>query len=115
MIGLATQVRDPIGAVILGKTAESDLAQMGRRVSRTATLDGASVITDGGHAAADRTFDVVCRHVTQDDLDSVEYLIRNYSQIIVSTDRGCFVGALETMRLSEDKLTIKILVTEEIS
>lgn len=115
MIGLATQVRDPLGAVILANTAESDVAQMERRVSRTATLDGESVVTDGGYSAGDRTFNLVCQGASQNDLDGVEYLIQNYSQVIVSTERGCFVGALESLKLDGRKLSLTVLVTEKIS
>jgi hypothetical protein len=115
MIGLATQVFDLLGAVLLVRTdAESETSAVGRRVSRTATLDGGAVITDGGCAPADKTLKVVAQQIDEATFAAVKYLVENYSQIMVSTRDGLFVGALENLTLDGDRLLLTVLVTAEI-
>lgn len=116
MIALATQTFDLEGSVILSTTRfDSDISSTARRISRTATLDGGSVITDGGYTAADKVLSIAAENVDDATFQAVAYLVKNYSQIIVSTEFGCYVGAPETLTIVEGKLRLRVLVTEEIS
>jgi hypothetical protein len=40
--------------------------------------------------------------------------VKDYGQLIVSTDAGIFLGAVETMDYDDGKLTMEILVTEDL-
>lgn len=116
MIGLAAQVFDLNGAVILERTdAESETAGISRRVQRTATLDGGAVINDTGYAAADRTLKIVAEQVGEAVFAAVARLVRSYSQIVVATRDGVFVGAPDNLRIDGGRLVLSVLVTEEIS
>lgn len=115
MIGLASQVFDLNGAVVLKRTEESDVATVERRMSRTATLDGGAVITDGGYSPGDKTLRIIAENVSRDEFDAVAYLVKTYSQVVVSTETGCYVGGLERLSISDGKLQVTVLVTEDIS
>lgn len=115
MIGLATQVFDLNGGVLLKRTSKSDISDVMRRISRTATLDGGAVITDGGHTVADKTLEIVAEKTTRADFDAVEYLVKNYNSLIVSTEFGCYAGAPERLRLDGTTIKLRVLVTEELA
>lgn len=116
MIGLATQTFSATGAVLLTRTrADSDIYGLGRRVSRVATLDGGVVLTDNGHAAGDRDLQIVADRVDVATHRAVEALVKNYGQLMVSTDAGCFLGAVEAMNYRDGKLQLKILVSEQLN
>ena len=55
LVALEAAVFDPWGAVLLDASPDSTLDTHTRRVTRTATLDGHSVIIDHGYTAADAT------------------------------------------------------------
>lgn len=117
MIGLATQVFDLNGALLLfGTRAESELSEVSRRVSRTATLDGGAVVTDGGYTAADKTLKIVAERVSAETFAAAQYLVRNYGSLMVATDFGLFLGAPESLSLDNTgRLRLTVLVTEELT
>jgi hypothetical protein len=114
MISLATQVFDLAGAVLLARTQESETAEVSRRVSRTATLDGGAVVTDGGCSPADKTLRVVAQQIDEETFLAVKYLVENYSQIMVSTRDGIFLGAPDKLTVDGNRLQLSVLVTEEL-
>jgi len=115
MISLSTPVVDVLGSVLLRNTAAgSDTSSMERRVSRTATLDGGAVVTDGGYSAADRTLRIVATEVDEAAYAAVAYLVKNYSVLMVATRDGVFLGAPSNLSMDGGRLKLTVLVTEEL-
>ena len=67
------------------------LIERTRRASVTPTLDGGVAVQDGGFSHGDRAIDVRVMP-TRNDLDTLKYIIENYSQINCAMREGFFTA-----------------------
>lgn len=112
-IGIANKSYDIDGNAVL-KPIDIDLLGGQRRATRTRTLDGGVVITDGGFAHGDRTLNVTVTHT--DALKNILWaLFQNANQIVVTTDDGAFLATFQGMTASDGKIKLSIWVKEIIS
>ena len=93
---------------------ESNFDSIARRVSRTATLDGFSVIFDSGSTASDATFEIVVPRLTADQFENLKHIIESHSKIVVCTANGAFLGTVETFSHSQ-RLKVFFLVEKKLS
>ena len=93
---------------------DSDLSHISRRVSRTATLDGGSVIVDNGYSASDATFSIVIRDIDAATRLNLMLMIQRHSAITVSLKGNIFSGVVETLE-DKDKMKIKFLVKQQLN
>ena len=115
MINFASVVSDSQGFLQFKfDTSKTDIYSQERRVSRRATLDGGSVVDDYGFSHSDRTFIVVAK-VSGAKLDALNYLVRTFTSIMVSTIDGIFLGAFKDTRVKGNEVTIKILIKEKLA
>lgn len=97
MIALSTPIYDLDGARIF-KRSRLDLRYLNesqrwtRRASRVPTLDGGVSVYDTGYAPADRSMTLRVPGASQDIIDYLSYLSRNYPLIIISTRESVFMG-----------------------
>jgi hypothetical protein len=112
---ISTPTFDLNGVVSLKISADSELKTNSRRVSRSATLDGGVVITDGGYSDGDRTFRVNYRDMSQEDEAKLWEIFKNYSQVIISNIEGCFSGVLEYVKCQNGSGTVSIMYKERLS
>jgi hypothetical protein len=91
MISISPQVQSSY-FIFLREMASSKIKEYTRRVSRTATLDGSSVITDSGYTDTDRTLEIRAR-ITAAQESIITYLMETYSLLTVVTDEGCYTCA----------------------
>ena len=77
MISITPQVSSTY-VVKFKEDYKSKIRRFSRRVSRVATLDGGSVVTDSGYSDTDRTF-IVTAQITETQRDNLEYMQENYS------------------------------------
>lgn len=115
MVILSAPSFDLDGVLVLRRTEESRLHDNGRRVSRTATLDGGAVLTDLGWSEADRTLKIVAREVGAAELVRAEYLAKTYPLLTCATEMALYSGALSTIALDGDKLTLTFLVLDKLN
>ena len=113
-IGIASALYLVDGAVMVTPLGDSNIRTAERRVSRTKTLDGGVVITDSGFAHGDRTF-IVALESTQSMWEALHDIFTITTLITVSTEEGCFSGAVESWKDYGDQISIKILIKEKIS
>jgi hypothetical protein len=92
----------------------SDLSHITRRVSRTATLDGGSIIVDNGYSASDATFTIIIRDIDNPARLALMSMIRRHSAIIVSVKEDIFSGVVETLN-DKDNMKIKFLVNQQLN
>ena len=95
-VALESFVFDPLGAIVLDATPDSELSASARRVSRTATLDGNSAFNDNGWTAADATL-TISAYLTAEEHATIQRLIRLYPDVVCSTDQGCYLGVIESV------------------
>jgi len=94
MISICPRVQDT-SFIVLAELAASEIKKYARRVSRTATLDGDSVITDSGYTDSDRVIEIRA-NVTAAQEATIQYLLETYSLLSVSTPDGCYTCAPNT-------------------
>ena len=92
-----------------------DSAEIPRRVSRVATLDGGVAITDGGFSDGDRTLTVSWRTIGSAHLSAIEALVRNYPLLNLATEYGFFVVAVQTFNPGAANSSIVLLVKEKVA
>ena len=111
MISITTQISSSYGVVFEEDRDGSNLERLSRRVSRIATLDGASVVNDSGYSDTDRTL-VVEAEITEAQKATLEYMIKAYSRLNVASRAGFFSCALRNMGVDNGQLSLTLLVVE---
>jgi len=105
---------DPAGYVEIDALPTTSDGETKRRVTRSSTLDGGSVINDGGYTEADRI--VMLRwQPTVAAHDAVTRLMQLYSLINVGTRSGVYQAALDTYTPGTDEATLRLLVLSKLS
>ena len=114
-IGLASRTYNTDGAMIINPLPQdTNVRDQMRRVSRTKTLDGGVVITDGGVSAGDRTFDIA---LASDNTKwgILQALFNNALWVTVSTDEACFLAKINNIAEADGKIRINILIKEKLT
>ena len=113
MIALSTITFDILGQITLFPDRNtSTLGSFRRRSNRTATLDGGSDLTDLGFSYSDLIFTFEITKITQDEAENIEYLIKNYPLLRISTREGFFEGALASVDINATPITFNFLPTK---
>ena len=116
MIGIATLIFDIQGDIVINNYKPlQGLRSLFRRVSRTATMDGAVQVEDNGLAQGDRNLNIVVDHPTEAQANRLQYLTENYSDLRISTKEGVFVGVIASFREAPAKLYVSIMVKERLT
>ena len=114
-IGLASRTYDLDGAVMIAPIpGDTDIREQSRRTTRTKTLDGGCIITDGGVAAGDRTFTVA---IPSDRAMWVvlSALFSASQWVTVSTDEACYLAKIERLKDQGDQISLSILIKEDLT
>ena len=115
MIGLSTLVYDLNGFMMLKESADTIFPNTTRRVSRSATLDGNSIISDFGHSVSDGTYLIKIRDLLAADRDKLKNLVESYSLMRLSTKQGCMLGVIKSLDVEAYPVEISFLVQEKVS
>lgn len=114
MISITTPTYDLNGSLLLPVVDNPGAESAGRRVSRTATLDGGASVTDGGFSDADRTIRVSVPSPSLEQLETARYLVKNYDTVQVSTRHGYYEAVPHRYAYDANTLSIVLLVTERL-
>jgi hypothetical protein len=112
-IGLSSRTYMQDGAVLLAPLSGTNLRGLERRVSRTKTLDGGCVITDGGISAGDKKFNISLAS-TKALWDLIRGIFSGALWVTVSTDESCYLAKIENISEAEGKITISVLIKEDL-
>jgi hypothetical protein len=115
IIGIASQNYDADGnCTFLPLPDATETRGNDRRLDRTKTLDGGVVITDGGLATGDRSMSI---SITADeDLWTVLWnIFSTDTWITISTDEACFLAAIQSLKVQDDKIKLNIMVKEDLT
>jgi hypothetical protein len=86
-----------------------------RRLSRTATLDGGAVITDGGVTDADRSIDFTAIQVSEDARETLWVMFQNQDLVHLSCPEGVFSGYLQRVKITASGVSIGFMVYEKLT
>ena len=78
---------------------ESDTRTQVRRLSRSSTLDGGSVINDGGYSQSDREIKLAIKGLSRADADVLE-TIAAYALCYLALDHGLYTGQVKNHSLN---------------
>lgn len=115
MIGLSTLVYDLNGYMILKESPDTIFPNTTRRVNRSATLDGNSIISDFGHSVSDGTYIIKLRDLIKADRDKLKNIVESYSLLRLSTKQGCMLGVIKSLDVEATPVEILFLVQEKVS
>jgi hypothetical protein len=117
MIAICSATYDTYGwRAFAGDPADNDAGNRSgaRRVSRTATLDGGCVITDGGYTDSDRTLTVSESSPSLASLEFARHVCANCPLVWVCAPDGCYLGVPDRFAVSNGALKISILIQERL-
>ena len=112
---LSTPTADAAGYVEIQTLPDTTDGEIGRRVSRIATLDGGAVVSDGGYSEADRTIELAWQPTAAAAEAAIARLLQSYSRVQVSTRSGFYLAAPEAYRPGANESTLRLLVVEKLS
>lgn len=115
MIGLDTLTYDLNGSIVFDDGIVSDHPTLSRRVTRTATLDSLSVLSDLGFTDSDGTFDISIAELSANKIATLEHMIKNYSRLRLSSSKGCFIGVLKTLDTNRFPIKGLFLIEQKVS
>ena len=112
MVSVQAAVLAPEGAVL----PRAELPPLeGRRVTRTATLDGGAVLTDQGWSAGDLRLAIREEQVSAAQVAAVRALLRGHAQVVVSHRDGCHLATLRQLTVDATGLELEALVLRALS
>jgi len=111
-IALGTKTFDPSGAIVFDcDVATSDIENIERRVQRTRLLSGGVYLNDSGYSPGDRTLRIKVDPAPADVLETLDYLIKNYSELTVVTPDGAYLGVIKQKYVTGSVLTANVYLT----
>ena len=116
MIGISTITFDWDGSFILtNRDANLRLGSMGRRASKTATLDGGVYVYDTGLSQGDREFDVQLINPTKELVNKIKTLMANHSSFLIVIGEGAFTGMLLSINETLQRTSFKVSITDKVA
>lgn len=110
---LSTCTYNQDAPLILRLKPDSNLDNLTRRVTRTATLEGGCVLSDLGFSYGDLSFTLKA-NLTEDEDARLSRLIRSESELTLSCRHGLFLGAIERRTGIGGDVTLSFLVSDKI-
>ena len=114
MIGISTLTQNMAGAVTFETEGPTNIREAHARVSRSATLDGGSVVNHLGFSHGDRTLRVQAR-VTESGADVIWAIFVLGVMVNVATDEGMYRAAIETLIADNGNIKMTILIKESLT
>ena len=116
-ISLCTALFNVNGDVLLEASEESDFTFLARRLNRTATLNGGTVIVDNGFTASDGTIKIIVDAAlnSAELYAQVSAIIRQFGMVTIAMQDGCFLAAIETITNKKTELNINLLIKSQLA
>ncbi len=116
MIAIATTVFDLDGSFVLThRDASVVFGTMGRRSSKSKTLDGGVSVYDTGFSQGDREFIVSLNSPSEALVNQIATLIELHSTFRVSCIKGAFTAGLNSLSETSSKVTFTISIQSKVS
>lgn len=106
---------DLLGVVDLVCKPDQDSGDVGRRVSRVATLDGGAAFNDFGFAEADRTIELRWMPTGAEQMELVQRLVRLHGRVRVALADGLWLAAPERVVPGARECRLTLLVESRLA
>lgn len=93
----------------------SDRGIIKPRISRTATLDGGSVITSSGCSHSDRTIEIVASGISSAQEAILRRMTMQAVLVQLANTEGVFTGAISRLSCKNGELKLTFLVKEKLT
>lgn len=113
-ISLSAQSFDPKGLISLQYDNNSEIKNLERRVSRTATLDGGCSIDDFGFSWSDVSFNLKFSSIKEEEESALSYFVKTYGLINIVTKEGAFEALIEGYSFAEGNAELRLLIVRSI-
>ena len=94
---------------------DSNKIEISPRISRVATLDGSSVISNFGSSHSDRTIIITLKNVPSDAESSLRRMAINAVTVTLSNREGVFTGKIEKFTSNNGEVSISFMVQNKIT
>lgn len=98
MISITTIAYDKAGYLFIKPVAGTGRLQYERRVSKNATLDGLSTISDFGFTFSDNTLTIKVNNFDESVLRRLLYFVKTYPLLRYANEDGVFLGSLSQVK-----------------
>lgn len=115
MISISPRLYDLQGGIVADRESGTNIDTVSRRVSRVATLDGNANFFDNGFSDADRDFRIVLRQPTIEQVERAKEIVRNFSEVTVSTEEGCFLATITRAAPSQANYLLTLFIKQRLS
>lgn len=112
MIAFASPIFDLNGHLIINESPNTNRPTLKRRITRTATLDGLSTFNDSGHTYSDGTYQIELLDADDATRAQLEYLIKTYPLLNLSSTEGAFIGAMETLNIDTNPILLRFIIKQ---
>lgn len=115
MISISPRLYDLQGGILVNRVSGTNVDTVSRRVSRVGTLDGNANFFDNGFSDADRDFSIVLHAPTLAEVERAKEIIRNFSEVTVATEEGCFLATITRGSPSQSNYQMTLFIKEKLS
>jgi len=91
MIAISTTIYSTLPTVIIRDNGKHTFGDVTRRVTRTATLDGASVFDDKGSTITDRQITMDLTEITAAEAETLTSMVASYATLVVNCPAGDYL------------------------
>lgn len=104
------------GPIIIRRLqSNSELRSASRRVTRSSTLDGGSVVYHGGFSHSDRSVTIATNELTTAQLAVLVGYLQDYTTLLLHQTDGSYVITTQDYSVTGDSIRIRFLITEKVS
>jgi len=101
-----TSISGTSDGVIFQEDKSSNFKTFEPRVSRSQTLDGATVYDHRGMAEADREFNISAKNLSESQINALQTIIENETYVNLATDEAFFQGVIQRAELDRGFLNM---------
>lgn len=111
MISITPKVADNENFLVFEELPSSNLRSADSRVSRSATLDGGSIIDNQGFSEGDRTIEVEAE-LTPGQCEVLWNIFTLYTEAYISFKDGFFSGVISAVNIDRTPIRFTFLIEE---
>jgi hypothetical protein len=105
-----TSISGSSDGVIFQENKKSSFKRFEPRVSKSKTLDGATVYDHRGMAEADREFKIVAQGLSESQIAALQTIIENETYVNMATDEAFFQGVISRIEMDNGFLDMDFWV-----
>lgn len=115
MVGLSTVEYDAFGSMMLKIAPGSTVNEFARRITRVATLNGETALTDMGYVVGESSLVFKISGLNNPGIDNLVRIVKNHSKVRISTKFGVYEGSISRLNLDSTPIQLVFLPSKLVS